>query len=156
MGLVGKNIAINAIYYAVTAVALPAVVLMLDPWRRPTTPLRIAGAIAILAGAALQLWCITLFHRRGRGTPTPALPPVKLVTSGPYAKVRNPMNIGEVLVFAGMAGWFGSGLMAVYAVAAFVVFDVFVRRYEEPRLLRVFGGEYEEYWGRVGRWWVRG
>lgn len=152
MNLLAKNLAVNAIYYAITIVALPALVLLLDAWRRPSPALRAIGALAILAGAALQLWCIVVFHRRGRGTPTPALPPVQLVASGPYAIVRNPMNIGEVLLLAGLAAWFGSIGLAMYAAASWLAFHFFITRYEEPHLERTFGAAYDEYRRRVGRW----
>src|SRR5688572_5804296 len=126
VGLLGKNLLVNAIYYALTVVALPAAVLFLDDHR--FAPQRVIGTIAIVAGAALQLWCIVLFHRRGGGTPTPALPPRRLVTSGPYRVIRSPMNAGEVVVFAGLAAWFGSIGLALYALAAWIAFHVFITR----------------------------
>jgi len=101
----------------------------------------------------LQLWCIVLFHRRGQGTPTPALPPRSLVTTGPYRLIRSPMNVGEVLLFAGMAAWFGSIGLAMYAAAAWLAFHLFIVRYEEPHLARTFGAEYDDYRSRTGRWW---
>ena len=150
VSLLAKNLGINAIYYAITLGVLPAIALALDPW--PRLPFRAAGAIAMIAGAVLQFWCIVLFHRRGRGTPNPALPPRMLVTAGPYSIVRNPMNVGELLVFAGMAAWFGSLALMVYAAGSWLAFHLFITRYEEPRLAATFGAEYEAYRGRVGRW----
>ncbi len=152
VGLFGKNLIVNAVYYAITVVALPAAILFLDDDRfaRLTVP----GAIAIAAGAALQLWCIVLFHRRGHGTPTPALPPRTLVTSGPYRVIRSPINTGEVLLFFGMAAWFGSLGLALYAAAAWIAFHIFITRYEEPHLARTFGAEYEDYRRRTGRWFL--
>lgn len=149
MGLLGKNLLVNAVYYAITVVALPAAILFLDEWRVARLP--VIGAVTIIAGAALQLWCIVLFHRRGRGTPTPALPPRALVTSGPYRVIRSPMNAGELLVFVGMAAWLGSVGLALYAAAAWMAFHIFITRYEEPHLARTFGAEYESYRDRVPR-----
>lgn len=153
MSLLAKNLAVNAVYYAITVLALPAAVLFFERPHGGSRIGRITGAVAIAAGAALQLWCIVVFHRRGRGTPTPALPPQELVTNGPYAWIRNPMNVGEVLLFAGLAAWFGSIGLALYTAAAWLAFHLFVTRYEEPRLARTFGARYEEYRATVGRWW---
>lgn len=152
MDLLGKNLLINAVYYAITVVALPGAILFVDNTRYPSPALRVIGAIAIVAGAALQMWCIVLFHRRGHGTPTPALPPRTLVTSGPYRVIRSPMNAGEVLLFIGMAAWFGSLGLALYAAASWIAFHIFIIRYEEPHLARTFGAEYEDYRRRTGRW----
>jgi len=38
------------------------------------------------------------FARRGGGTPYPWDPPDRLVTSGPYAYVRNPMQLSTTLI----------------------------------------------------------
>jgi protein-S-isoprenylcysteine O-methyltransferase Ste14 len=153
VSLLAKNLAVNLVYYAVTAAALPAAVLFLEQPLPPPPILCAGGAAAILAGAALQLWCIVVFHRRGRGTPTPSLPPVELVTSGPYARIRNPMNAGEVLLFAGLAAWFGSIGLVIYATVSWLAFHLFITRYEEPHLARAFGARYEEYRAHTGRWW---
>jgi protein-S-isoprenylcysteine O-methyltransferase Ste14 len=59
-----------------------------------------------------------------------------------------------------MLGWtglwviFGLANMAGIAVALVVVLCValFVRLYEEPKLRKLFGAEYEEYCRNVRRW----
>jgi len=65
--------------------------------------------------------------------------------------MRSPMNAGELLVFIGMAAWFGSIGLALYAAASWMAFHFFITRYEEPRLARTFGAEYESYRNRVPR-----
>ncbi|MBI5239975.1 MAG: isoprenylcysteine carboxylmethyltransferase family protein [Elusimicrobia bacterium] len=99
-----------------------------------------------------------MFQREGRGTPSPAwpaLPPVRLVTLGPYRLVRNPMNIGEVALFLALAGWFGSGMLLLYAIASGLTFHLFVRLREEPAHRSKFGAAYKEYCASVARWWPR-
>jgi len=156
MSLTARNVLINGIYYGLTVVALPAACLtiesMLGLERQPTTWLRIIGAVLIALGAALQVWCIILLQRIGLGTPSPAVPTRRLVTAGPYAQVRNPLNIAEVLVFIGLATWFASILLLAYAIAAWAAFHVFIVVVEEPRHRKEFANEFTRYSLDTGRW----
>jgi protein-S-isoprenylcysteine O-methyltransferase Ste14 len=156
MSLTAKNLLINSIYYGVTVVALPAACLALESMlgmrRDPTLWSQISGAVLIALGAALQVWCIILLQRTGRGTPSPAVPTSRLVTAGPYHRMRNPLNVGEVLVFLGLAAWFGSLLLVAYALAAWVAFHVFIVAVEEPRHRKEFGEAYTRYAHEVMRW----
>jgi protein-S-isoprenylcysteine O-methyltransferase Ste14 len=112
------------------------------------------GWIVIAVGAVIGLPCVWQFAWRGLGTPAPFDPPRRLVVSGPYRYVRNPMYIGMGLVFAGEALTFphlAAGMWIEMAVAAVLV-SVFVMAYEEPALRRTFGADYDEYARNVGRW----
>jgi protein-S-isoprenylcysteine O-methyltransferase Ste14 len=146
MPLTLTNIILNLAYYALTIVLLPWALLWgeraLGVSHGAGPALRIAGGVLLGAGAALQAWCIVLFQRQGRGTPSPALPTRQLVTSGPYRLVRNPMNLGEVLVFLGLAAWFGSLALLGYAAMSFLAFHLFVLCHEEPRHARQFPQQY--------------
>lgn len=156
MTLTGKNIVLNIAYYGVTAVGLPAVVLVAENgfrFGRDNDPaLRFLAVGLAFAGIALQLWCITLFQRKGGGTPSPVWPPTQLVVAGPYRWVRNPMNLGEVLVFLALAAWFDSWVLVLYALLAWLTFHLYVVLYEEARLARRFNGSYDSYRRVVGRW----
>jgi protein-S-isoprenylcysteine O-methyltransferase Ste14 len=103
------------------------------------------------SGLLLAVWTVTLFSTVGKGTPAPWDPPQKLVVSGPYRYVRNPMLSGVFLVLLaetlyfqsyGIALWF-----AVFLIANMLYFPLF----EEPGLRRRFGAEYEEYCRSVPR-----
>lgn len=54
----------------------------------------------LLVCASLGVRAVIEFASRGRGTPLPYDPPERLVVSGPYAYVRNPMQLSMVLVYA--------------------------------------------------------
>jgi protein-S-isoprenylcysteine O-methyltransferase Ste14 len=77
----------------------------------------------------------------------------KLVTTGPYARIRHPMYSGafvwavSVLLFTDHWGVGGCFL----ALILFVV--VFRLRSEEEVLLERFGDDYREYMARTGRFW---
>jgi len=62
----------------------------------------------IVPGLLLAAWAIQAQFVLGRGTPVPMMPPQKLVVQGPYAHCRNPMVLGEVLYYLGVAIWMGS------------------------------------------------
>ncbi|MDH3298120.1 MAG: isoprenylcysteine carboxylmethyltransferase family protein [Gemmatimonadota bacterium] len=116
---------------------------------------QIVGMVVGAAGAALALWCVATFAAVGKGTPAPFDPPRRLVVSGPYAFVRNPMYIGAELVLLGVALFYESLPVLGYAtVFAFVVY-AFIMSYEEPTLRRRFGDEYDRYVSRVPRMWPR-
>ena len=112
-----------------------------------------AGMLMVAIGAVLALWCVLAFSFVGKGTPAPFDPPRRLVVSGPYRVVRNPMYIGAALALAGAALFYQSGTLLGYAALFVLAAHLFVVGYEEPALRQAFGGEYEAYCRRVGRWW---
>lgn len=156
MTLTLRNVALNLLYYGLTVVLFPWIVLWLDTYfgfvRQLSASIRGASVVVGLAGAGLQFWCIFLFQSYGRGTPSPALAPIRLVTIGPYKCVRNPMNIGELLVFLSISGWFASPSLFAYSAVAALAFHGFVVLWEEPHHLSLFGEEYVRYRIRVNRW----
>jgi protein-S-isoprenylcysteine O-methyltransferase Ste14 len=113
---------------------------------------RLAGIVLMAAGAACLLWCFRDFVVRGRGTPAPYDPPKKLVTTGMYRFVRNPMYIALVTVLIGEALFFGARSLWIYAAFAWLAFHLRVLLFEEPRLRELFGAEYEAYRAAVPRW----
>lgn len=151
-----KNIVINIVYYSMTAVLIPWTVLSVE--RRsgdgssPWVGVQLGAVFLFVAGCALQLRCIVVFQRVGKGTPSPLLPPRKLVVSGPYRWVRNPMNIGELLVLSALAAWFLSPGLFLYVLLAWGAFHWFIVSVEEARLAEEFAEEYARYKVAVNRW----
>lgn len=115
-------------------------------------PMQVGGMLAGAAGAVLALWCVLSFGLAGRGTPAPFDPPRRLVTSGPYRFVRNPMYIGAGLALAGAALFYGSFEILAYLCFLFLAAHLFVVFHEEPALKGSFGQEYISYWRKAGRW----
>ena len=113
---------------------------------------RIAGVIVTLIGLIWALSCVLIFARKGRGTPIPADPPRRLVVSGPYRFVRNPMAIGVGVALAGVALFYESTMFFLVVVVFMLAHHVMVRFYEEPKLRRTFGSDYVAYCERVNRW----
>jgi protein-S-isoprenylcysteine O-methyltransferase Ste14 len=138
----------------------PALVLVLMPWyithfRVPagqSPALIVASAVLIAAGLVPLLESIARFIFVGRGTLMPAVPTEHLVVSGLYRYARNPMYIGVITAVAGEALLFRSRHMLIYAGIVWLIMHAFVCLYEEPRLARTFGDEYQTFRKNVPRW----
>ena len=103
-------------------------------------------------GGVILLWSFWNFLVQGRGTPAPVDPPKKLVATGFYRYVRNPMYIGVLLTLIGHFLWFGFWFLLAYTALAFLATHLFVTLYEEPTLKRKFGASYENYLKSIPRW----
>ncbi|MFW9903640.1 MAG: methyltransferase family protein [Candidatus Thorarchaeota archaeon] len=114
------------------------------------TPLNLIISIPILILAlSLILWSSLLFAK-AKGTPVPFSPPMKLVHSGPYAYIRNPIVLGYILVFLGIGFFFGSiSLVLIITPFYFLLLILEIKLIEEPELEKRFGKEYQEYKERV-------
>ena len=74
-----------------------------------------------------------------------------LVTSGPFAVVRNPIFAAMLPTSLGLA-LLVPNVVALAGLAALVIaLEIQVRLVEEPYLLRAHGDAYSEYAARVGR-----
>jgi protein-S-isoprenylcysteine O-methyltransferase Ste14 len=154
---------IRAVVYATLFVSLvliflPAAVLARAGVQAPEVfgAWQLAGILLGAVGAAIALSCILAFAVVGRGTPAPFDPPRRLVVTGPYRFVRNPMYIGAAMALAGAALFYQSWALVGYLIALAVVTHLLVTFYEEPTLRRMFGDEYRGYCARTGRWWPIG
>jgi protein-S-isoprenylcysteine O-methyltransferase Ste14 len=125
-----------------TGVAPPAVI----------GPAQAAGAALVVAGGCLVGWSILSFVFVGKGTAAPFDPPRRLVVSGPFRYLRNPIYVGAVIAMAGAALYFRSWGLLAFDAAIAVIFHVLVRAYEEPVLSRTFGAAYDAYCASVPRW----
>jgi protein-S-isoprenylcysteine O-methyltransferase Ste14 len=127
------------------------------PWRLVTrhghinNPAQWAAVVVIAAGAGLYLWCVWNFAVVGGGTPGPWDAPSRVVATGPFRWVRNPIYLAALLVVLGQAWLFWSVTLLVYAAAMAVVFHLFVLGYEERVLRRRFS-TYPAYQRAVPRW----
>lgn len=143
----------------------PGTVAVLIPWaltdwyfRSPflrLTSMRLLGVILILFGLALVLEAFARFTFYGRGTPAPFKPTERLVITGSYRYVRNPMYVAVVAIILGQAFLLGQRSLLVYALVVWCCFQIFVLAYEEPTLERRYGQQYEAYRRGVRRWLPR-
>ncbi len=125
---------------------------------------RLHGPGAVWGGIGLQLVAIPAllgvhavheFVRRGGGTPLPYDPPCRLVASGAYAYVGNPMQLSAVLVLAGWGWLLGSPWVMAAGLVAHVYSLGLAAWDEGDDLAARFGPRWTAYRGAVRRWWPR-
>jgi protein-S-isoprenylcysteine O-methyltransferase Ste14 len=116
------------------------------------TGARVLGGALIAVGLPILLDSFARFALQGFGTPAPVAPPSRLVVSGLYRYVRNPMYVAVTALIAGQGLLFGSVTLLEYGAILWAAFFLFVVAYEEPALGEQFGQEYERYRANVRRW----
>jgi protein-S-isoprenylcysteine O-methyltransferase Ste14 len=114
------------------------------------TSLNIIVSVPILAiGLFLMAWSVLHFVRV-KGTPVPFNPPPKLVTTGPYAHVRNPMLTGVFVLLFGLGVLLRSISLVSIFTPLFILLNVWeLKAVEERELERRLGKDYVEYKKRV-------
>jgi len=153
MILLLKNLLFTLVVPGTVAVYVP---LLIARKHTPASGPLFAIALAVLAlGGAIYAWCVWDFAAFGRGTPAPIDAPKKLVIRGLYGYTRNPMYVGVLLVILGWAVLFRAAALIIYMFIVGSCFHLFIILYEEPHLQKEFGGEYNDYRRRVGRWLPR-
>ena len=113
---------------------------------------RAIGLMLIIAGVPGLVDSFARFALQGLGTPAPITPTQKLVTTGLYRYVRNPIYVAVVAVILGQALLFSDWRLLWYAALFWLTCHIFVVVYEEPTLERTFGAEYEDFRANVPRW----
>ncbi len=105
----------------------------------------VVGGLVMLGGWLFALWTIYVQFTIGRGTPVPLMATQKLIVQPPYSYCRNPMVLGTIGFYTGMAVVFGSlgALLLVLASAGLLL--LYVWRVEEQEMVLRFGQEYLEY-----------
>jgi protein-S-isoprenylcysteine O-methyltransferase Ste14 len=113
---------------------------------------RAIGVLLILAGVPGVVDSFARFALEGLGTPAPVAPPERLVVTGLYRYVRNPMYVSVVAIIVGQALLFENWRLIAYGAVFWLACHAFVLVYEEPTLRRKFGGQYEALCANVPRW----
>ena len=109
--------------------------------------------IALVAIAWIpSLWAFILFRREG--TEINPISPTnrKLVARGPYRFTRNPMYSGLLILSAGIAIWVGTWPFFLAPIAVFATANWVHIPFEEAKMRRQFGEEYDSYVRKVRRW----
>jgi protein-S-isoprenylcysteine O-methyltransferase Ste14 len=110
------------------------------------------GVGLFLCSSLLGLISAYVMVLKGDGTPLPLDQTNKLVVSGPYRYVRNPMAIAGIGQGIAVAIAFTSIPIFVYSVLGALVWHIVVRPFEERDMVKRFGDDYVEYCEKVFCW----
>jgi protein-S-isoprenylcysteine O-methyltransferase Ste14 len=128
-------------------------------WIVPLGPgLGSANARALAAGGAIALIGFTLMavsvrqFRQAGTSVIPGEPSAVLLESGPYRFTRNPIYIGFVIFYFGLAIMLTSAWMLLLLIPVLIILQRGVVEREEAYLQAKFGEAYRKYLARVPRW----
>jgi len=140
------------------SLVLPITVLVLVPMSLErnftigSIPAFAAGLLVMTAGLSVLVVTVYTFVTRGNGSLAPWFPTGKLVITGLYRYVRNPMIIGVLLVLLGESLAILSWKILKWAMIFFLINQAWFLLFEEPSLEKRFGDEYRHYKKMVPRW----
>jgi protein-S-isoprenylcysteine O-methyltransferase Ste14 len=157
MASLGRSVTVSVLF---TLLGGPCLVLLLIPWlltglhvpASETTTQRSAAALVIVLGLAILFETMTRFIVAGQGSLVPSVPTERLVVTGLYRYVRNPMYLGVLIAIAGEALLFRNvGVLYEWSIVG-CGFHLFVVVYEEPKLRRTYPTQFDLYCAHVPRW----
>lgn len=112
----------------------------------------ILGTLLIVLGESIRLAGVaaagTVTRRRSRAVQ-------RLVTYGIFAWMRNPLYVGNLLIWLAFIVISGVFWFIPVALVLFAVEYTLIVRYEEGVLESIFGAEYLRYKSRTSRWFPR-
>jgi len=114
------------------------------PWGWQLGLLLLTGSPAIAA--------VIEFARSGNGTPIPYDPPQKLVVTGPYAYMRNPIQVGMVLSLVILGLLLQTSLPFIIAVIAIIYSEGIARWSENTDLEKRYGDRWLSYRSSQQNW----
>jgi protein-S-isoprenylcysteine O-methyltransferase Ste14 len=128
---------------------LPAYTDRMEFWTIDGDTMRWIGVALFAIGCALRIWPVFVLGDRFSGL-VAIQPGHKLVTCGIYAHIRNPSYLGLLIMLAGWALAFRSGVGLI--LTALILPPLVARMHSEERLLRSeFGREYDAYCAHTSR-----
>jgi protein-S-isoprenylcysteine O-methyltransferase Ste14 len=122
-----------------------------NPLSRPAWQSSLVAQLLAVPGL-IGLTAVQEFAARGRGTPVPFDPPRRLVTTGVYAYVRNPMQLSAVVMLLLLGLVLENAWVSVAGVMAHIYSAGLAGWDEDEDLRRRFGESWVAYRRGVRRW----
>ena len=107
----------------------------------------VLGAIFIAAGVALWVYAVPISKIDD------GIKENRLVTTGAYALVRNPIYAAAMIVCTGAILLIGNAWFFILPFLYWLFMTILMKATEEKWLKDLYGKEYEDYCGRVNRCW---
>jgi protein-S-isoprenylcysteine O-methyltransferase Ste14 len=120
---------------------------------RPTATSLVAGALVAIVGEAIRFWGVG--HATSETRTTAGVGGSRLVVSGPFAYVRNPLYVGNILMYTGLGVMAGVPWLVAATLVWFVLQYTLIVSREEEYLAATFGDEYAAYCASVHRFLPR-
>ena len=106
---------------------------------------RLVSLFLLSTGWPLALWTVVDQFIRGRGTPVPVMATQELLVDGPYRISRNPMALGTILAYLGLALWRRAWRSVLAVLFGSVILLTYIKLVEEKEMEARFGQAYLEY-----------
>lgn len=133
---------------------IPFLVLMII-FEQATILSLVIGFIVSSLGESIRLWGVSWAGSETRTTGK--VGGTYLIISGPFAYIRNPLYVGNILIYLG----FGIMSMSLFPYLQIIAFVFFVFQYniivseEEEYLRKTYGAQYERYFENVPKFFPR-
>lgn len=115
----------------------------------------VTGFIIALLGEAIRLWGVSWAGSETRTTGK--VGGTYLIISGPFAYVRNPLYVGNILIYLGLGimSYAMFPYLQIIALLFFIAQYYLIVKAEEEYLFNTFGGQYKKYFESVPRFFPR-
>ena len=115
----------------------------------------VLGLIFIILGESIRFWSVSY---AGGITRTTTVGATTLCTAGPFSHTRNPLYIGNMLIYNGIVLIAGASNIFALLMLTWLFFIIqyfLIINLEEQTLTRIFGAKYLEYTKNVPRLFPR-
>ena len=129
--------------YVIQLYKLPV---FLDSFRSPEL-----GGLVVLVSFILIFLSVGLF-RQNTEDPNPVTQSNKLITTGIYKYIRNPMYLALVIFQIGLGISLSFLHISLMSILTIITLHYFVIKREEAYLKKLFGVDYESYKTKSKRW----
>ena len=141
--------AIGRLFFRLRSLTAIPFILILIYFARPTYTSALVGAIPLILGEFLRLWAVGYAGGATRSRTLGAAS--DLVTTGPYAHVRNPLYLGNLLLSLGVCVIANVYWMIIALLVGYFVQYLPIIASEEAYLRESCGTTYQTYYAAVPR-----
>jgi protein-S-isoprenylcysteine O-methyltransferase Ste14 len=129
---------------------IPFLILMLI-FENASVATLVVGFIIALTGESIRLWGVSWAGSETRTTG--GVGGSFLVISGPFGHVRNPLYVGNILMYLGLGvmSWALFPYLQIVAILFFILQYHFIVKEEEGYLIKTFSDDYKKYLDNVPR-----
>lgn len=133
---------------------IPFLILMFV-FQRATIQSMVIGFLIALCGELIRFWGVSWAGSETRTTG--GVGGTFLIISGPFAYVRNPLYVGNILLYTGL-GVMSLALFPYLQIVSLIFFLIqyyYIVKEEESFLVKKFGEDFENYLKKVPRFFPR-